>query len=223
MLLSPEYKFVFVHVPKTAGSSLDMALRPYCISPKRTLWRSLTRRLPIVEAPHRAHFRIHDTADFIRRKLSPDVYDRLTSFAVVRDPFDHAVSHYEYMKQYRSPKIAENFSQMSFLDYLTYRTTPRRSFDRIFARLPDQSYFLCDRRGDVQVKQVLKFENLQADFNALAKTLNLPHFELPKINPARSRKADTNVASYFDDATAQLVRKIYARDFENFGYSTQLR
>lgn len=220
MLFSPDYNFLFVHVPKTAGSSLDMALRPYCISPKRTLLRSFSRRLPIVEDPLKAHFRIHDTAAFIRKKFSPRVYDQMTSFAVVRNPFDHAVSHFEYMKQYRSAKIAEKFAQMSFHDYLHYRSSPRLCLDRIFARLPDQSYFLCDPLGTVRVNHVLRFETLQEDFNTLARSLKLPSCELPRVNPAKSRRADHT--TYYDDAAIELVRRIYIRDFQCFGYSLEL-
>ncbi len=222
MLYSADYNFLFVHVPKTAGSSMDIALRPLCVSPKRTILRSISRRLPIAEDAHHAHFRIHDTASFIREKLTPRIYDQLTSFAIVRSPFDHAVSHYEYMKQYRSAKIAEQFARMSFTDYLEYRAFRRRPFDRLFVRLPDQSHFLCDDTGKVQVGRILKFESLASDFAILAKELSLPNMEIPRINQAKSRKKSAKLSDYYQDYTEDLVRKIYERDFDNFGYSSEL-
>ncbi len=222
MLYSSDYKFLFIHVPKTAGSSLHRVLQPLSVEPKRTLMSSLTRRLPIVEPPDRAHFRIHDTARTIRAKLSPTVYDGLTSFAAVRNPFDHAVSHYEYMKQYRSPKIAERFAGISFIDYLQFRAQPMRTGDRLFVRMPHQSYFLCDADGQRLVTKVLKFETIDADYAALAETLGLPVHELPRVNATKSRKGREPFQTYYDDKAVDLVRRIYAPDFETFGYAKDL-
>lgn len=70
MLLSISHKFLFVHVPKTAGAATQRMLEPYCNMPPRTLWRSIKRRLPMREAPEEAHFRIHETAR--NPRTSPD-------------------------------------------------------------------------------------------------------------------------------------------------------
>lgn len=222
VLYSSDYKFIFVHVPKTAGSSLHHTLEPMSTVPSRNLFNSLTRRLPIVERPERAHFRIHDTAEMIRRKISPAVYDALTSFAVVRNPFDHAVSHYEYMKQYRNPRLAKRFGAMPFADYLAYRAEPRLPWDRLFVRMPDQSHFLVDSEGHLLVTEVLKFENLNADFAQLSGRLGLPVQELPRVNATKSRQDKTPFQEYYDEQCLELVRLVYERDFEVFGYSDDL-
>lgn len=223
MLLSLSHRFLFVHVPKTAGSSLHNALLPVAVAPPRSLWRSFTRRLPVVETPEEAHFRIHDTAATIRAKLSPEVWDGLLTFAVVRDPFDHAVSHYEYMKQYRSARIARRFAAMSFREYLDYRLAPRRPWDRIFARLPDQSHFLTGAGGRLLVRRLLRFETLAEDFAALAAELDLPVRELPAVNRTRTRREDRPFASYYDGETECLLKRLYARDFRVLGYRDELR
>lgn len=95
MIVSTQHNFLFVHVPKTAGSSIADAMRPYCRPRGRSLTQSVLRRLPIVEAPDKAHFRVHDPATKIIAKLSQPVFDQFLSFACVRNPFDHAVSHFE--------------------------------------------------------------------------------------------------------------------------------
>lgn len=223
MLLSLSHRFIFVHVPKTAGSSLHKALEPCARPPARSFWRSLSRRLPIVEAPERAHFRIHAPASEIRAKLSPEVYDRFLSFAVVRNPFDHAVSHYEYMKQYRSPRIARRFAETSFADYLRYRLAPRRPWDRIFARMPDQSYFLVDRAGRLLVNRLLHFETLSDEFRDLAAELGLTSPELPAINRTEARARGRPFESYYDVETEALARRLYARDLALLGYGEALR
>jgi hypothetical protein len=220
MILSLEYGFIFVHVPKTAGSAVTAALRPFATTPKRSLWASAMRRLPIVEAPEKAHFRIHDTAALIRAKLSPEVYSRFHSFAVVRNPFDHAVSHYEYMKQYRSPRIAARFARMSFEAYLAQRMKGVGILDRLFVRLPDQVHFLIGPQGRLAIDRLLRFESLAADFDTLIADLGLPHTRMTERNPTRARNRARPLAAWYDATTTEMVRTLYWRDFELFGYSS---
>ena len=222
VLLSTSHNFIFVHVPKTAGSAVHVKLRPYGHESPRTALRSLSRRLPIVESPEKAHFRIHSTADEIRRKLSPRVFDRFLSFAIIRNPFDHAVSHYLYLAQYRNKRIAERFARMSFQEYLGYRLAPGRLGDRIFVRLPDQSHFVCDPDGRVLVSRVLRFETLNEDFGSLLNDLGLSPGELEKLNITKRRSASRPLQEFYTAETVALVRQLYDRDFETFGYAREL-
>lgn len=223
MLLSPSHGFLFVHVPKTAGSAVSVALRPYARGKGRpTRWRALSRQLPVVEAPEAAHFRVHETARRIIAKLSPEVYGRFLSFSVVRNPFAHAVSHYEYMKQYRSPRVAARFAAMSFEQCLRYRLAPARPWDRAFARLPDQAHFVIDAQGRVAVKRLLRHETIAADFARLVADLGLPGLTLPQRNVTRARSDARPFQSYYDATTEALVRRLYARDFALFGYDAAL-
>ncbi|MGR3712685.1 MAG: sulfotransferase family 2 domain-containing protein [Shimia sp.] len=223
MLLSLSHKFLFVHVPKTAGSAIHDTLQPYAVTQERTLLRSLSRKLPTKENPSKAHFRIHDTAAHIRQKLGADVYDSFLSFAVVRNPFDHAVSHFEYMKQYRSPKIAQQFADLDFLSYLKLRSVPRRAHQRIFAYLPDQAYFLVDENDSVMVRQVIKFENLEAGLKRLCEDLGLEYRSLPKYNVTKSRNSKVRkTLDYFGPQEVSLVQEIYKRDFALFDYDSDL-
>ena len=218
MILSLKYQFIFVHVPKTAGSAITAALRPYANTPERTLWSSVKRRLPINEPPELAHFRIHDTAARIRAKLSPEVYARFHSFAVVRNPFDHAVSHFEYMKQYRNARIAARFARMSFEAYLADRMKGTGFFSRIFVRLPDQSYFVVGRDGQLAVDSLLRFEAITDEFDTLASNLRLPAPEIAEHNQTRARNRSRPLAEWYNATTLDMVRTLYDRDFDMLGY-----
>lgn len=222
MLLSLSHGFLFVHIPKTAGSSLTELLRPICVTPPRTLIRSVMRRLPIKEDPARAHFRVHETAEFIQRKLSKPIFDQLYSFCVVRNPYDHAFSHYLYMRQFRSAKIARFFAALSFEDYLRYRLQPARLWDEKFARLPDQAHFVVDRSGTVMVDQVLRFETLSTDMGTITARLGLPSAPLERINPTTAKAGRVSLADNYSAEAIALVQALYARDFKLFGYSSDL-
>ncbi len=220
MIISEQYKFIFVHIPKTAGISVTDAFGKYASSRRRTIWRSFSRRLPFKEGPAKAHFQIHEPANKMISKLTRPVFDRYLSFSVVRNPFDHAVSHFEYMKQFRIRSIASKLSGMDFHEYLAYRT--RRPFwnDTIFARMPDQSYYLTDASGALAVKRLIRFENLGEELEALSRELSLPNFQLRHVNKTKAERRP--MEQYYNNETEDLVRMIYQRDFDLLGYSRDL-
>jgi hypothetical protein len=217
MLRSTDKKFIFIHIPKTAGSALHNALLPYSHVPRRTLLRSLLRRLPIVEDVARAHFRVHDTADKIQTKLSPKIWNQYFSFAVVRNPFDHAISHYEYMKQYRNKYIADIFSRYSFEQYLYYRLSRRSIVDEIFAKMPNQSYFVT-KNGKLIVSKILKYENLSTEISSLAKDLGGIEINMTITNPTKSRTFEKKIEYYKEQNLVDLVCELYSDDFDAFSY-----
>lgn len=222
MQLSLSHSFLLVHVPKTAGSSLHQALEPYAARPERTLWRSFKRRLPIVERPEDAHFRVHETARNIIAKISRPVWDSFFTFAVVRDPFDHAVSHYEYLKQHRSTSVARRFQAMSFDDYLQDRQKAPFLKHTVFVRMPDQAFFVLDAEGRVAVKRILHFETLADEWGDLVADIGLPGLPLPFVNRTRTKSDRKPYTAYYTSGTEETVRQLYRRDFELFGYSDSL-
>lgn len=220
MIISEQYKFIFVHIPKTAGLSVTDAFGKYGRPRGRTLLQSLLRRLPIQESPSAAHFRVHEPASKMIAKLSRPVFDQFLSFSVVRNPFDHAVSHYEYMKQFRIKSTADKVGRMSFEEYLRYRIRPPFWNDTIFARMPDQSYYLTDKDGKLAVKRLVRFESLNAELEQLSIDLKLPDFALRHVNKTKADRKP--MASYYTPTTLDLVRQIYDRDFDLIGYSRDL-
>jgi len=222
MILSQSHKFIFVHVPKTAGTAMTSALDPFGIYPPRTLWRSFVRRLPIQESPDTVYLRKHETAAGVRRKLGPDVFDQFHRFAVVRNPYDHAVSHYEFMKQFRIPKIAEKVANMTFADYLRYRMKSPFWNDTFFARLPNQSHFLTDENSALLVHRLLRFESLADDFDKMAHDLGMGNVTLRRENETISRADKRPWQSYYDNESKDLADKLYAMDFELLGYRSQI-
>ncbi len=217
MIISEQYNFIFVHIPKTAGLSVTDAFGKYGRPRGRTIWRSISRRMPYLESPSVAHFRVHEPAWKMIAKLSRPVFDGFLSFSVVRNPFDHAVSHYEYMKQFRIRSTADKVAGMSFREYLEYRMRPPFWNDTIFARMPDQSYYLTDRDGKLAVKRLVRFENLAEELEELSRDLELPDFSLRHVNKTKADRKP--MRDYYDDETVGLVRRIYDRDFDLIGYS----
>jgi len=129
MILSHEHRFLFLKTTKTAGSSLHMTLTKYCgpddiIAPmnpedervRASLGYAGPRncQLPWAEyrwkdylyrmvGRERNKYHKHITAGELRSKLDPSVWDRYFKFAVVRNPFDYAVSLYFWRHREQQP------------------------------------------------------------------------------------------------------------------------
>lgn len=210
MLLSLEKNFIFIHVPKTAGSSITRALRPWCLKPKRTQWRRLLSHLPVRESPEKAVLRQHDKADWVRRKLPDPLYDSAYKFAVVRNPFDLAVSNYHHLRRSTTRHRRHQAQNWDFRTFLRYLERKNR-----FARV-DQTSWISDRRGNLIVDEVLRFETLTDEFNMVVERLGLPgETKLPLTNAS----APFDYRTHYDDEARSIVQRLYSRDFERFGYA----
>ncbi|TRC97162.1 sulfotransferase family protein [Mesorhizobium sp. WSM4303] len=207
MLLSLEKNFIFIHIPKTAGTSITRALRPWCLKPKPTQWRRLLSRLPVPEAPVRINFRQHDRAAWLRRKLPAHLYAGAYKFAVVRNPFELVVSNYQHLRRKTSRRRHRQAQRWDFKAFLRYLERKNR-----LARV-DQTSWISDRDGKLIVDEVLRFETLAEQFNVLAERLGLPG-ELPRLNVG----APVDYRALYDEEAKAIVRRLYLRDFERFGY-----
>jgi hypothetical protein len=209
MLLSLSKSFLFIHIPKTAGGSIDCALQPWAIQSPRTHYRRLLSHLPIRENPQKASLRTHATADWVRLKLGNELFDRLYKFAFVRNPFDWIVSRYEYIRQTPEHHRNRTVAKLDFSDFVGFEQA------RCLKRRMDQSHFLLSRSGELLVDDVFRFESLEADTQSVFERLNL---QPPQALPHRHRTQRRPYQEYYSNADRIRVAELYARDLERFGY-----
>ena len=215
MLISHSHRFIFVHISKTAGTSLRLALDPYCQQPPRTGLRKLLSHLPVRESPSKVAFRIHATARWARMKVGPGVFDKYCAFTVVRNPFDRAVSNYHFLVQRPGHHSHRHVVRMTFDEYLAFLKRRRWRHD------PTQRYRVTDAQGRLLCRSILHFESLGADFDALCGRLGLQcEVALAHRNPSKHRP----YPEYYEKRTTRdALIDLFAADFETFGYSTELQ
>lgn len=222
LLVSDTHRFIFIHIPKTAGTSVTACLSPYSVHAPANRLRRVLRKLGLRQSSAKAHFRGHDTARQVIASLGRDIFDSYLSFTVVRNPFTHAVSHYEFLREHPKQSFERTVGRMSFSDYLDFRLAPPLFPPTpIFARMRDQTEFLTDRRGMVVVRRILHLEQLAEEFGSLLCDLGLPLIDLGSERRRANRIDD--VSSYYSSGVViDKLRRIYARDFSNFGYRNSL-
>lgn len=202
MILSLPHNFLFVHVPKTGGSSIRHVLSPFSTPKAEGHFRRLSANLPLREDPQKVRLRTHDTAAWARLKLGAETFQTLHKFSVVRNPYTRAISYFEYLRQnptHPHNQIVKNMSLQKYLLWGMHRAL--------------QSRHLCDAKGDLLIDRVLRFESLDEEFKSICTEIGIS-LDLPRINTS----SQMPLTKYLTPGTCKLIDQIYAQDFELFDY-----
>jgi hypothetical protein len=208
MLVSVEKNFIFVHVAKTGGQALKNTLRPYAVRQAPGQWRRLLSHLPVPEGLD-AQFGPHASARWAKLKLPRDFFEGAFKFALVRNPYDLAVSLYSFVRSNPRHHRHQDAQNLTFLEFLELEERRGRWRGR------DQVSKLTGFGGEMLVDKVYRFEGMEDAFADIVRRLDLPaSAELIHKNASpRGPYQD-----YFTDKERALVERIWRRDLDRFGY-----
>jgi hypothetical protein len=220
MIISHTRKFIFVHIPKTAGTTTANVLAPFNQANKPRPWRTLAHALRVPTTPRRSWFEQHDSADMVQKRWGASAFADYYSFSFVRNPFEHAVSHYLFTKDYTFgwPR-RKTISDLSFENYLRWRIAAHahQKLERRtrFVRMPDQSYYVLDKQDTLLVNDIYKTDDFELSMQRLCEKLDITAPEtLPHL-----RRQKKDAGDLLNTESVGLIQKLYDRDFVNFGYS----
>lgn len=215
MLLSPKYKFLFVHIAKTGGTSVRAALQ-------RQRWRD-PWALPIYLCNRFSHLSGHRLAVKLPRHakviaakelLPHEVFASLFKFAFVRNPWDLQVSSFHHIRRER-PQFLGGHTE--FADFLRWKLDPQRPYQyHLDTSIELQSDYLIDLHGRVVVDFIGRYERLVEDFATACGHIGITPPSLPHRRQATDRRSDYR--AYYDEQTAELVARHFARDIALLGY-----
>jgi sulfotransferase famil protein len=201
MIISRSRGFIFVHVHKTAGESVTMALLPYLGRGDLMLGGTRAGNLRNLYWRRRHGLAKHSRARRIREFVGAEFWERAFTFAFMRDPIDRMRSLYLYyarmaaLRERPGPRLAYMLPGISAGDprhwpgmqaYLATRSFsefirhPRLYHDPGAAPQID----MVSADGRVIVDRIGRFERLAEDFAALAAVLGVPGARLARVNAA---------------------------------------
>ena len=93
-MISHGHRCIFVHIPKTGGTSIEDVIWPDTRMEEH-LWMGFVSKY---RNKYQTGGLQHLLARQIRQEVGADIFDDYFKFAVVRNPWDRAVSQYSYTK-----------------------------------------------------------------------------------------------------------------------------
>jgi len=226
MIISNSRKFIFVHVMKTAGTSVSAALDP-CLR-----WNDVaiggTRFGEQIQPAFRERFGLHkhSTASEIRAVVGADVWFSYFTFTFVRHPYDRIMSLYTWL--HKTLRTAPpDAPQWSWQAAIAFRESHgfsefirHEQFRKSLGGRP-QVDWICDDDGSCIVDFVGRFEDLDAARMTISHRIgiNLEPFERHNVSGVRGR-----LAQFFSgEADYDYLYKLHEKDFEVFGYDPAVR
>jgi hypothetical protein len=191
-------ELVFIHIPKTGGTSIENSLG---------ITNDINNLMMFKKLEHYNVCPQHIYASEIL-ELHPEC-KHWKKFSMVRNPYTRIVSEYYYHKNYANDTCNKDVvKDMDFLQFVDYVFNLKESirmeqFDR---HIEPQYKFL-----DVDDIHIFRFENINDCFF---------HYNLiPKHN------RNSNIKDYISIYTPELQQKVYnfyEEDFIQFGYSIKM-
>lgn len=228
MIICHQHQFIFIKTRKTAGTSIELALSRICseedvltpLLPHEESSRNIgpqNLKLPLrglsfgfllraLRERRFPQYYDHLPARRVRAAIGSRLWERYTTFCVVRNPFDLAVSHYYWhtRRQDKGPR-----PQISFSEYLS------NASDNPLSNYP----IYTDRLGRVVVSRVLRFETLADDFGRLWRDLDLPGSpNLPRAKTDTRPDSSRDYRNMYTERDREVVSRICHRELELFGY-----
>lgn len=215
MIYSSDPRFIFVHIPKTAGTSIEEAVYQY-------------QDFAVTDE------NIHQPLIQFREYLTHEEYDDAFKFCFVRNPFDLIYSTWKYWTfnnglnvSFEDWVIWRYEGRMSdgvkFLEHESYRFNDEASMlseltiSWFMNRVP-QTYWFVDEYGHILTDYIGSFEYLQQDFNEIVNHLKLTDVYLPHANVSRHGD-ERDYRQYYSERTRKIIEDRFALDLAIFGYS----
>jgi hypothetical protein len=203
-MISFQRRFLFVHIPKTAGNSIQSVLRDYSEDELVALRgeQDGVERFGLRNPNYK--IKKHSRLAEYRTALGEAKFGSLYKFTCVRNPWDRMVSYY-----FTPTQKAEVWD--------------RKKFRKIISTAVPVADYLRLGKGKedpfANVNYIMRFENLADDFRTVCAALDISPASLPRYN----RSNREHYSKYYDDDLRQLVRERFAAEIERFGYTFEQR
>lgn len=231
MIISHEFRFIFIKTRKTAGTSVEAYLSQHCgeddvltpIHPPlpghvarnhRGRWNILREIAEVGSRPEASlalrqwlkcrRYYNHMPARMVRARCPAKVWESYLKFTIDRDPFEKVMSQF-------SRRRNDNGKDYDFDAYFAETSLP--------LNLP----LYIDRDGRPMVDRILRYEDLDAELGRLFGELGVPWARTLDVRAKSGfRSADRRPArEALPEPYRARIREVFAREFDLNGYPTR--
>lgn len=187
-------KIIFVHIPKTGGTTVEHYLN----------LMNYLQGYGVIKNIAFQHFIWGDYNKF----LGNEIYNMYLKFSIVRNPIDRCISEYYWTPLNFGYKAGVSFDK--FLTEVEDIVKNKRFFDSLYHdHFQSQSYYILDKNNKVKVDKLFRFEN----FSEIIAFLN--NYTKEKIKIKNKSKDEKLIPT---EQQTKKIYEIYKEDFFNFNY-----
>ena len=200
MPINHNNKFIFIHIPKTAGNSIE---EYFNIQKQENLWSK--ERYTINGIKYTPQ---HYTCSILKdHPQTKDYFNDYFKFAFVRNPYDRLLSHFIWRNEY----YPEHWNDASPNYFSKWLDTLNINIDHL---LPQYDFIYQNNKCLIDF--IGRFENLDKDFALLLNKLNIHNNKkLAKTNQINKK---FNKAEYLNKNNKEKIYYYYKKDFDAFEY-----
>lgn len=200
-MMSLQKYFIFIHIPKTAGNSIQTALKPYSEDSFNQIdFDGVKYHKLGVNNSQYPQLGKHSLLKDYTKYFNVNKFFKIVS---VRNPWDRMLSWYMFDNN------GKEFNKTNFISFIKRMDPPELEM------FNSQYEYIC-HEGKPNIDFIIKFENLQNDFDLLCDRLSIMRMKLFKLNPSKNSQMDYH--NFYDEETKTLVNKLFKKDIEYFGY-----
>lgn len=197
-MISHKHKFIFIHISKTAGTSIETVLRDESCQLLPGQWDTARiRHTPL------NHLTLQELVDY--NGLTPAQLKSYFKFCFVRNPWDRLIS--EIYCRWMSPWFRDLTTEERIRRACAFAKEPTGVANHL---RPQQDFVSA---AGLAMDFIGRFEYLEADFAYLCHLLGIAT-ALPHLN----RSTRDTYQTYYTAETQALVAATYQRDIAAFHY-----
>lgn len=219
-MLSVKHRFLFIHVPKTGGNSVQSVLKKYSedqiVTPNP--WQDGHERFEVANPEY--PFTKHSPLWEYRRHLPGDLYSQLFRFAALRNPWAMMISWY-----FSPHRRVGQWNRDGFIRLLgrvkRHRWYLRESVPPVLRTPADKDPISPLRHPTLDLPQhwnvdyLMRQETLQEDFDQVCRMIGIAEERLP----VRNRSQRDDFRRYYDDELVEMVANKFADEIRFGDYS----
>lgn len=203
-MISTSHSFIYIHVPKTGGNSIQSKLLPHSddlISLSAAHHDGIERFE--IRSPN-LNIHKHSTLLDYQNQLESGKFGSLVKACGVRNPWDRCASH--FFSPHRGPT----------------RWSPADFYSFIESTVHPLGYYIKTQRGSDNIfnniDHFIRFEYINKDLQSFCSSVGLHNLDLPHLNKSTRRPYQ---AYYQSEEIVRLVQQKFQDEIDYFGYVFQ--
>ena len=213
-----ELNILFIHIPKTGGSSVEKYLSEKCEETLKDNCKDYEKHKKFLNNGVSLQHQVYNTLYKFRNELNIDFNSNLKIISIIRNPYTRIISDLFYNKLIKKNENVDNV-YLKIIEFITNSCL----FDN--HSIPQYKFITDENNKIIQNIKIYKLENLTRDlrkdgfndFNICIRSQS--NTAGTYINCNYNKQIQNNkINKYLNYDSIKLINAYYKKDFELFNY-----